>query len=109
MQKVAHSTAVTQRTHTVSNSKTSNSNNSATDRVNLIQKGARNFLSKIKTSLSADSKWTLEIVCLNEFPIPASKTDSISQQAKKYLQYQLCQKAEQINHDRINWVKMMKN
>lgn len=78
------------------------------DRVNIIQKGAKNFLSKIKTVLSADSKWTLEIVCLNEPPIPAAKTDSVSLQAKKYLQYQLWQKAQQINRDRVDWVKMMK-
>lgn len=106
MQKVAishHSPS------TITSSHPKNGSVNTSQRLLMIQSGARNFLSKIKTILSADSKWTLAIVCLNEAPIPAAKTDSVSLQAKKYLQYQLWQKSQKINHDRADWVKIMKN
>jgi hypothetical protein len=81
-------------------------------RLQLMKSGFKTFVSSIKIPMSAETKWTLEIVCLNNKPLnPEDSNDSlpITYQAKNYLQNHLWSIQSNINQNKQIWLNAMKN
>jgi len=80
-------------------------------RLDLLKKGFKTFVSGVRVGLSAETKWTLEIVCLNEDPNITDKKNSsnLTQQAKNYIKTHLWEMQSSINLNKQNWIESMKN
>jgi hypothetical protein len=94
----------------MSNSNLANSVKAQT-RLELIKSGFGAFVTGIRLSLSNDTKWTLEVVCLNNKPPETAvfKDAEISKQAVNYLQNYLWDMQEKININKQKWLASMKN
>lgn len=78
-------------------------------RMGILQSGFRNFVGGVKIPISADTKWLLEVVCLNTLPEPLPANASIFQQAKSYLEGFLWSHQSKINKNKQEWIASMKN
>ncbi|MEI6728270.1 MAG: hypothetical protein WCK98_01375 [bacterium] len=78
-------------------------------RMNILQSGFRNFVGGVKIPISADSKWLLEVVCLNSQPEPLTQAASLFDQAKSYLEGFLWNHQARINKNKQEWIASMKS
>ena len=82
-------------------------------RLQLMKSGFKTFVSSIKVPMSAETKWTLEVVCLNNQPlvldIQQEPNLPITAQAKNYLQNHLWDIQVNINQNKQVWLSAMKN
>ena len=86
-----------------------NSTANINDRLDLIKNGFKNFVSKIRLPMNNETKWTLEIVCLNENLTPVTNQSSLTAQAKNYLQSYLLNMENEVNTKKQEWLKVMKD
>jgi hypothetical protein len=82
-------------------------------RLQLMKSGFKTFVSSIKIPMSAETKWTLEIVCLNnkvtDLDAQQNPNPPITLQAKNYLQNHLWNIQTNINQNKQTWLSAMKN
>lgn len=82
-------------------------------RLQLMKSGFKTFVSSIKIPMSAETKWTLEVVCLNNQPpvlnVEQNSNLPITSQAKNYLQNYLWDMQNNINQNKQVWISAMKN
>ena len=85
------------------------SSNNARKRINILQSGFRNFVGGVKIPLSADSKWLLEAVCIDQEPQQPALNADIFLQAQFFLDNILWKHQEVINDNKQKWISTMKN
>jgi hypothetical protein len=77
-------------------------------RLDLLKSGFKAYVNPVKLPISAETKWMLEIVCLNEQPNPA-QPKTVFDQARGYLKDQLFQMQTNITQNKQNWINLMKS
>lgn len=81
-------------------------------RLALIKNGFKSFVNPNKLAMSGETKWTLEIVCLNEQPplpqVFQSQNRTVHEQASNYLQNYLYSYQANINQNKQSWINAMK-
>jgi hypothetical protein len=83
--------------------------NDVQKRINILQSGFRNFVGGVKIPISADTKWLLEVVCLNSQPQPLAQNAGIFDQAQAFLESFLWTHQVKINKNKQDWIASMKN
>ena len=78
-------------------------------RMSILQSGFRNFVGGVKIPISADTKWLLEVVCINYQPEASTQGESIFVQAKSYLEGFLWNHQAKINKNKQEWIASMKS
>ncbi len=78
-------------------------------KLQLIKQGFKSYVTPVRIPLSAESKWTLEIVCLNQPPATLPESPSITQKARAYIQNQLFQTQTEIDKNKQDWINTLKN
>jgi hypothetical protein len=86
----------------------SGSNPQTEDRIKLLKSGFKAYVNPIKLPISAETKWMLEIVCINDKPAFV-EPQNIYQQANNYLVDQLYQTQDNITKNKQDWINLMKN
>jgi hypothetical protein len=81
----------------------------AKSRLNILQSGFRNFVGGVKIPISSDTRWLLEVVCLETSPISPVQTAPILEQTDYFLKNFLWHHQSQINHNREQWIASMKS
>ncbi len=86
-----------------------------TNRLDILKSGYRSFINTIKTPLSNEHRWLLEVVCLHEQPVPLPKSNesaasqvSIYDKAEYFLENFLWNYQTKINLEREEWVRSKK-
>lgn len=81
------------------------------NRLQILKNGFKTYISSFKLPMSAETKWMLEIVCLNENPESTleSADTPVTQQAKTYIQGYLWNLQSSINTNKQSWINAMKN
>jgi hypothetical protein len=81
-------------------------------RLSLIKNGFKSFVNPNKLAMSGETKWTLEIVCLNDQPpspqVFQSQNRTVYEQASNYLQNYLYNYQTNINQNKQSWINAMK-
>ena len=77
-------------------------------RIGILQSGYRNFVGGVKIPISADTRWLLEVACLNAQPSQLENA-TILHQAKSFLEVFLWKHQTKINISKQEWIAKMKS
>jgi hypothetical protein len=79
------------------------------NRLQLLKGGFKQFVNSNRLPMSAETKWTLEIVCLNTAPTAITNSDSVLEKANFYIEDWIYKLQTNITSNKQQWIAAMKN
>jgi|LakMenEpi03Aug12_release.lakeMendotaPanAssembly.Ray.scaffolds.fasta_scaffold634577_2 hypothetical protein len=78
-------------------------------RIQLLKGGFKQFVNSNRLHMSAETKWILEITCLNEQPKPVDPSSSVLERANFYIEDWIFKLQTNITTNKQQWIAAMKN
>lgn len=78
-------------------------------RIQLLKGGFKQFVNSNRLYMSAETKWILEITCLNEQPKAIDQNSSVLERANFYIEDWIFKLQTNITSNKQQWIAAMKN